>query len=625
MKSTFLSFAAIIVMMLLSTASVSAEEYKTKNINGTECYIYYVKQGEGFYSLNRKFGVTRDEVVKLNPSAKNGLNRGQKLYIPIPANTKETASGSVPATHTVKQGESLYSISRQYNTTVNEIMELNGLSSSALKAGDVLKIPQNGSSNATAGSEPQDANRQQTEQTRATATDVKQGTEENIVIINGERFKTEKYVVQRRETLYSISQKFNTSIDNILACNPGLKSLSKGDILNIPMTREAKKVIDEYRAANQPITVPAEQDFVSAKKDKNHVKIAVIYPFKLNNPTHQSKIFLSCYKGILLALDSMKHKGVSAEVVTFDTEGNIEKLKQILSDPMLEGTDIIFGPDDKDGLKLIGEYARYNRSLFVNSFSVNDNEVVNNRYILQGHIPSYYFYSTASRALAKSATNKEIVFLIDNYEPNDKKEFINNLYDELKASNTEITKFNFNDPANYSVLSNSLETGADIVFIASSSTRNGVAKTTAIVSKIKETRPDLKISLFGYPEWLTYTKDYLEIFHNLNTTIFSRFYINSNDAAWKEFYRKFLYWYGSSAGYSLPATDVLGFDTAMFLLKGYAEYGDELDQHISSLHSNSIQTDFSFSRISENSGYVNKNIYFINFSPEFKITKSRVE
>lgn len=624
MKSTLLSLISALILLFSSAFSALAEEYQTTTVKGTECYIYYVKQGEGFYSLNKKFGVTRDEVVKFNPSAKNGLNRGQKLYIPIPENAKPDASAASSTVHTVKQGESLYSISKQYNTTVSDIMVLNGMSSSALKAGDKLKIPQAGS-NSSAATEKAGSDILQNATAAAPSEPVKQ-KEENIAIINGERYRTEKYVVQRRETLYSISQKFNTSIDNILACNPGIKSLSKGDILNIPMTKEVIKVVDEYRAANQPITVTPDRNMADAdKKDKNHIKIAVLYPFRLNAPTHQSKAFLSCYKGLLLALDSMKHEGLSAEVVAFDTEGSIEKIKQILESPKLKGSDMIFGPDDKEGIKLIGEYAKYNQILLVNSFSINDNEVAGNRFIIQGHIPSSYFYSTASKALAKSAADKEVVFLVDNYETNDKKEFIENLREEFKASGKEITKFNFNDASNFNVLSNSLEKGADVIFIASSSTRNGVAKTTALLSKIKESRPDLNMSLFGYPEWLTYTKDYLEIFHNLNTTVFSRFYINTNDAAWKEFYRDFLYWYGSSAGYSLPATDVLGFDTGIFLLKGYAKFGSGLSQNISSLQSNSIQTDFSMTRISDNGGYINKNIYFVNFSPEFKISKSRVE
>ena len=624
MKSTLFSLISALILLFSSAFSALAEEYQTTTVKGTECYIYYVKQGEGFYSLNKKFGVTRDEVVKFNPSAKNGLNRGQKLYIPIPENAKPDASAASSTVHTVKQGESLYSISKQYNTTVSDIMVLNGMSSSALKAGDKLKIPQAGS-NSSAATEKAGSDILQNATAAAPSEPVKQ-KEENIAIINGERYRTEKYVVQRRETLYSISQKFNTSIDNILACNPGIKSLSKGDILNIPMTKEVIKVVDEYRAANQPITVTPDRNMADAdKKDKNHIKIAVLYPFRLNAPTHQSKAFLSCYKGLLLALDSMKHEGLSAEVVAFDTEGSIEKIKQILESPKLKGSDMIFGPDDKEGIKLIGEYAKYNQILLVNSFSINDNEVAGNRFIIQGHIPSSYFYSTASKALAKSAADKEVVFLVDNYETNDKKEFIENLREEFKASGKEITKFNFNDASNFNVLSNSLEKGADVIFIASSSTRNGVAKTTALLSKIKETRPDLNMSLFGYPEWLTYTKDYLEIFHNLNTTVFSRFYINTNDAAWKEFYRNFLYWYGSSAGYSLPATDVLGFDTGIFLLKGYAKFGSGLSQNISSLQSNSIQTDFSMTRISDNGGYINKNIYFVNFSPEFKISKSRVE
>ena len=152
MKQTALTIIAAIAMMLAATAVSRAEEYKTATVKGTECYIYYVKQGEGFYSLNRKFGVTRDDVVKLNPSARNGLNRGQKLYIPIPEKAEVNTSPDV-ATHIVKQGESLYAISRQYDTTVAEIMELNGLTSSALKAGVEIKIPQKAAGTAVAGAQ----------------------------------------------------------------------------------------------------------------------------------------------------------------------------------------------------------------------------------------------------------------------------------------------------------------------------------------------------------------------------------------------------------------------------------------------------------------------------------------
>lgn len=121
MKSTLLSLISALILLFSSAFSALAEEYQTTTVKGTECYIYYVKQGEGFYSLNKKFGVTRDEVVKFNPSAKNGLNRGQKLYIPIPENAKPDASAASSTVHTVKQGESLYSISKQYNTTVSEL------------------------------------------------------------------------------------------------------------------------------------------------------------------------------------------------------------------------------------------------------------------------------------------------------------------------------------------------------------------------------------------------------------------------------------------------------------------------------------------------------------------------
>lgn len=624
---------AVTVFCIAGFASAAlAENYKTATVKGKECYIYYVKQGEGFYSISRKFGVTRDEIVKYNTSAKSGLNKGQKLFIPI--NNKNSKSPAVkeevnevqpeqikaPALHVVKPGENLYFISKKYNTSVSEIMRLNGMNSIALHVGDSIKVP--GVENEVQMHAAVDTN--------TVAEEVKPAEpkkEDNTVIINGERYKTEKYIVQRRETLYSISQKFNTTVDNILECNPGIKSISKGDVLNIPMTKEVKEVVEEYQAANQQIIIPNEtpavQNEADTKTDK--INIAVILPFMLDNPSSHSKAFLSYYEGLLLAIDSLKQKGLSANVYVYDTEGKVEKVKEILGKPELKIADIIFGPESNEDIRLIGNFAKENGIFLVNSFSIKNNEVAKNRYILQGHIPSSYFFPTASDALIKKSAGKDVVFLIDNNETNDKKEFTDAIAEGLKNNGREFKNFNFNDVTDYEVLSSSLPENGNVLFIATSSTRNGVAKTTALLAKIKEARPDISVSLFGYPEWQTYTKEYLDKFHALNTTIFTRFYIQNSLQGWKDFHSKYKFWFDENKSKTLPAPEVLGFDTGMYLLKGFSHYGKDFDKHLNTLTSESIQTDFSFERISDGGGYINKNIYFVNFTPGFEIIKERIK
>ena len=59
------------------------------------------------------------------------------------------------------------------------------------------------------------------------------------------------------------------------------------------------------------------------------------------------------------------------------------------------------------------------------------------------------------------------------------------------------------------MLNSSLPENSDILVISNSSTKNSVGKIIAPLTKLKDDRIDLSITLFGYPEWQTYTKEYL--------------------------------------------------------------------------------------------------------------------
>ena len=620
-----------IFLLFISFNSYSTENYKKTTINGTECYVYYVQPGEGFYSISKKFATTRDDVVKFNPETKKGLNKGQKIYIPISSET-EGAGGKIvkePIKHIVQKGESLYSISKQYNISINELKELNKLNSNSIKVGQLLIVGDSKSKEIEASANKIEETTNKEEETKqedivkseSKAEEQKYTIPDDKVVIDGVTYNTEKYVVKRRETLYSISQKFNTTVDAIIACNPNLKSLMKDDILNIPMTREVLNVVDEYEAENKHIIVNEHESNDATSKELN---IAVILPFKLEISGSQSP-YADYYKGLLLALDSLKNNGLNANVYTFDTNGNTETINEILQKPEMKDIDIIFGSDKNEDIKLLGDFARENKIYLVNSFSVKNREYENNPYIIQGHIPSSIFFSAASKHLIEATAYKEVIFLIDNQESNDKQEFVNAICTGLKLSGKEYKRFSFNDITDYEVLNSSIADNSDIVLVASSSSKIGVAKTCAIATRIKESNPTVNVSVFGYPEWQTYIKDYLDTFHSLNTTIFTRFYIQPTKANWKDFNKNFRYWYGEEKSSILPSPNVLGFDTGIYLINGLLRHNNNFEQYLETIESQSIQTDFSFNRISDVGGLVNTNLYFVTFTPEYKIVKEKVK
>lgn len=103
----------------------------TTNVGETSSNIYTVKSGDSLYSIARKYNVTVNDLMKYNNLTSNLLNIGQQIRIP----TSGTSN-----TYTVKSGDSLYSIAKKYNTTVDRLKSKNNLTSNLLSIGQVLNV-----------------------------------------------------------------------------------------------------------------------------------------------------------------------------------------------------------------------------------------------------------------------------------------------------------------------------------------------------------------------------------------------------------------------------------------------------------------------------------------------------
>ena len=131
---------------------------------------YVVQSGDTLYSIAKNNNLTIDQIKSLNNLTTNSLSVGQKLKL-----KETTESTSTLNTYTVKSGDSLYSIAKKYNTTVSNLKTLNNLSSTTLSIGQVLKVPSS--------------------------------SEVNI------------YTVVSGDSLYSIARKFNTTVSALQDAN----------------------------------------------------------------------------------------------------------------------------------------------------------------------------------------------------------------------------------------------------------------------------------------------------------------------------------------------------------------------------------------------------------------------
>ncbi|GEM_PF-3993620 len=100
--------------------------------------VHVVQKGDWIYAIARRYGVSPQAIIRANNIQSPDLVfPGQVLVIP-------SDGGAPPAgrvEHVVKAGETLFSIARQYGTTVQEIKRLNGLETDVIYVGQVLVIP----------------------------------------------------------------------------------------------------------------------------------------------------------------------------------------------------------------------------------------------------------------------------------------------------------------------------------------------------------------------------------------------------------------------------------------------------------------------------------------------------
>ncbi|MBD5529666.1 MAG: LysM peptidoglycan-binding domain-containing protein, partial [Lachnospiraceae bacterium] len=110
---------------------------------GTDAGVteYVVRSGDTLWLIARRYNTTVDAIKRLNGLTGDNLNIGQVLRIP----TSESTGGSY-FEYVVRSGDSLWLIAQRYNTTVDAIKNLNGLSGNALSIGQILKIPSAGAS-----------------------------------------------------------------------------------------------------------------------------------------------------------------------------------------------------------------------------------------------------------------------------------------------------------------------------------------------------------------------------------------------------------------------------------------------------------------------------------------------
>lgn len=115
-----------------------ALDLPVKSVNGNRYYYYEVEFGDTVYSLSDSLSISRDDIIRYNPGAADGVKAGTILYFPYEV---FAAAGSKTISHEVKRGETLFGLAHRYGVTPDDIVATNPETADGLKSGQIVLIP----------------------------------------------------------------------------------------------------------------------------------------------------------------------------------------------------------------------------------------------------------------------------------------------------------------------------------------------------------------------------------------------------------------------------------------------------------------------------------------------------
>ncbi|MGE0089925.1 MAG: LysM peptidoglycan-binding domain-containing protein [Bacteroidales bacterium] len=611
-------------------------------IGGQVYYVHIVKKGETLYSLSKAYEVSQKDIAKENPEIFLGLIIGQALKIPyiksenVNDNQEDTQNFIY---HRVKKSQTLYSLSRKYDVSQEEIIKYNPSVKYGITIDQIIKIPKKG----------------------YVAEDVSVPQTKPFV----DTIKlSDQYIyhnVKPKETIYSLVRLYNLSEELLYDLNPFLSDgLKIGQVLKIPKVHEPEEgfVFENITAQAKDSVVYEKRSIIAYsdsvkysicdsiwRKNTEPFDVAVLLPFYIDNSEQEYYIdssktnefgkkiyetiyrssnyiypravnFVEFYEGILLAVDSLKSNGFSVNLHVYDTQGDTNVVKNILLKPQLKNVDLIIGPVYSNEVEVVSRFSMQYGIKMVSPLSDNLSLTETNPFIFQVS-PGF---SSQFDEMAKSSSNfkdKNIVLLhnidsLQNQNISILKEKLFNYYSiDTTIRDLQFKEVFFTD--SIQAIEHALKKSTENIVLVPS---NDQAFVSLVVSNLNSlSSKGYSIKTFGMSRWYRFGNIDPEYFYALNTHLVIPFYIDFKDKKVKEFIKKYRKLFKSE-----PDQYVMhGFDVGMYFFTALQKYGVDFQDCIYYHQTDQLQADFKFVKWFSYSGYENIGMSIVRYDKDYTI------
>lgn len=591
MKS--LIYTVVSSMMLLGFASVTSaqtENYSQPSVSiskdkvekkGISYYSHVVLEKQTLYSISKTYGVSVQQIYDANPELdleQNGLKKHQSLLIPVSGQAKEKVSASEKA--------------------------------SVPEEGDV-------SGGKNSSGEVSVSEKESTD-----------GYQEYVI-----------HQVKWFEDIRSIAKKYGLSVEEIVSFNSlQSTSLEWKQKIRIPVKSSERTVTgqksdisgygDSTTAENErgeeDRTGNKEEDSEDGKEEhsgpgglwhrgQKKVTASLIIPFDAASASPNENNF-DFYSGVLIALRDLQKEGISTELNVYD---NSKKINIIAAD--IKGSDVVIGPIASEDLTTV-------LNIFPSATAVVSPIEPKAEALASAHENIIQTPASAQSQCEelicwlkeeKRWDDKVILFTESGVAPSGNAKTI---IEQMQAQGISYESISHDVKDGFSVadrLEKKLSgTGTNRIVIASESKAflNDVIRASNSMTNKK-----FEVALYCPSRVRSYDDIEIEQLHRTKLHVALSYYVDYSDERVGDFLRAYRALYGKEPS----VVAFKGYDAAYYVIKMRSLYGDAWMRQLGSRTSMGLQTDFRFERVGDEGGYVNKAVRRVIYEPSFDIRLAR--
>jgi LysM repeat protein len=593
----------LIVLLFLCFSAVSLLAQEKLDIDGQEFVIHEVKKGETLYAISKKYSITVDDIKQANKDLiGDGLRIHQTLLIPIEKADRKTAKKSRVELsndtiyHKVIKKQTLYGLSKLYDTDIESIKSYNPELREGLKVGMVVKIP-------------------------AANTEAKT---DSLSISMPEQDSLQYHKIKEGETLQSISDDYGLSPDSIQMLNNGFQQgLLEGIAIRIPIPNP------EFVSFEDEVEI-VDSSWIKKFDDIDTLFMSVLLPFYLKanvltietaSASHSdlesvklnpmSLVALDFMHGINLALDSLKEKfHTNIKIKYYDVFTDTQNVTPILEDSHLSRSHLIIGPLYPSLFEIFSKYALTHKIPIISPVKISGRNLLSNPYVFRAYASDASQNIRIAKYVQKEVHDSTTI-IVSSGKYSDKRalDLIKKYTGRRDLPNDTLPVLTMPKPE-LKQLTNAIGDSKNVTLVVASNFEPFVSQVLSMAYDLSTNADSThRIEVIGLESWQSFKSLSFDHLSALKVRYPSRYFVNYSDSLTISIAEKFI----AKNGKEPNRYSFLAYDLTMYFGESMLTNGSKYAHHIKSNPKQCSASIYDFVQVGFESGFENTGSYVLKY------------